>query len=128
MGSRDGIVSAAMISDGDFNVVEDLISVWRNDELLNALGWVVDKDVDSVPVLFDVSADGQLIELQLAWRVDCDRRDAVRDRESSGGRARRSAENAHTTTAATVSRAVVLCLGERLASCPRCRPACHFED
>ncbi len=55
-------------SDGDFGEGEDLIVVWRDDELLNALG-TMRKDVDSGAVPFDVSADWQLVELLLAWRV-----------------------------------------------------------
>lgn len=60
-------VIAAPISDRDVGEGEDLIAVWRDDELLNALGRI--KDVDSVPVPFDVSADRQLVELLLACRM-----------------------------------------------------------
>lgn len=60
---------ATTISGDDFGVVEDLIAVWRDDELLNALDRV-DKNADSVPVPFDASADRQLVELLLAWRVN----------------------------------------------------------
>ena len=60
-------VIATPISDSDVSEGEDLIVVWRDDELLNALGRM--KDIDSVPVPFDVSADRQLVELLLACRV-----------------------------------------------------------
>ena len=60
-------VIATPISDSDVGEGEGLIAVWRDDELLNALGRM--KDVDSVPVPFDASADRQLVELLLACRV-----------------------------------------------------------
>jgi hypothetical protein len=82
------------ISDGHFGEGEDLIMVWMDDELLNALGGM-SKDVDRVPVPFDVSAGRQLVELLLAWRVGsepfCDRVQAMiwtSDRQ-------RSAQDAH---------------------------------
>ncbi|MGH3996923.1 MAG: hypothetical protein ACRDTJ_05610 [Pseudonocardiaceae bacterium] len=59
----------AAISECDFSLVEDLIEVWRNDELLNALG-AMGNQVDSVLVPFDASADRPLVELLLVWRVD----------------------------------------------------------
>lgn len=55
------------ISDGDFGDDEDVIVVWRDDELLNALGRM-SEELDSVPVHFDVSADRQLVELLLSWK------------------------------------------------------------
>lgn len=69
-------------SDIDLSMVEDLIAVWRNDELLNTLGAV--KEADNVPTPFDVSADRELVELLLVWRVDSEP-DAVRDGEYSDG-------------------------------------------
>lgn len=66
-----GLVTAAVIatpiSDSDVGEGEDLIAVWRDDELLNALGGM--KDVDGVSAPCDVSADRQLAELLLACRV-----------------------------------------------------------
>src|SRR5918998_5863301 len=66
-----GLVTAAVIatpiSDSDVGEGEGLIAVWRNDELLNALGGM--KDVDGVSAPCDVSADRQLAELLLACRV-----------------------------------------------------------
>jgi hypothetical protein len=63
----------------DFNVVEDLISVWRNDELLNAVGTVC-QGTRSVPGPFALSADRQLAEHLPRWRLDCEP-DAARDKE-----------------------------------------------
>jgi RNA polymerase sigma-70 factor (ECF subfamily) len=63
----------------DFNVVEDLIAVWRNDELLNALGRVY-KGTRSVRVPFAPSADRQLVEQLPGWRLDGEPA-AVRDGE-----------------------------------------------
>lgn len=44
-----------------FNVVENVIAVWSNDELINAPGRV-GKDAGGVPVPMAVSVDRQLVE------------------------------------------------------------------
>jgi hypothetical protein len=62
---------ASPITDGDFREGEDLIVVWRDDELLNAVGRM-SQDVNGVPVPFDGSADRELVELLLAWRVSAE--------------------------------------------------------
>ncbi|MFZ0873364.1 MAG: hypothetical protein WAN20_02245 [Pseudonocardiaceae bacterium] len=63
-----GVTTATPITDGDLGKGEDLIVVWRDDELLNAIGRI-SQDVDSAQVPFDMSSDRQLVELLLAWRV-----------------------------------------------------------
>jgi hypothetical protein len=68
LGHSAGVTTATPSTDGAFGEGEDLIVVWGDDELLNALGGM-SQDVDTVPVPFDVSADRQLVELLLAWRV-----------------------------------------------------------
>ncbi len=86
-----------MSAKSDFNESvegEGLIVVWRDEELLNALGRM-SKDVDRVPVPFDVSADRQLVQLLLAWKVSSEPfRDGVRAMICTSD-GRRSTENAH---------------------------------
>lgn len=93
-----GVATAAVIvnpiGDDDFGEGGDLIAVWRDDELLNALSRM-NKDVDSVLMPFDVSADWQLVELLLACRVGAEPfRDGILSMICTSV-CRRSAEDAH---------------------------------
>ena len=107
LGHSAGVTTAAPITDGDFGEGEDLIVVWRDDELLNALGRM-SQDVDSVPVPFGMSVDRQLVQLLLAWRVGSEAfHDVTRTTIWTSGRWR-SAEDTHRDRGD----------GEQAGSCP----------
>jgi hypothetical protein len=97
-GTAPGVATAAgiatAISDGNVGEGEGLSVVWRDDELLSALGRM-SRNVASISVAFDVSADRQLVDLLLTWRAGFEPfRDGASAMVWTSDR-RRSAEDAH---------------------------------